>query len=73
MTVTAASGASPIDMERDLTYIGQVVSVPLILVSNGQAPFKNIPELIAYAKANPGKLTAASIGPTSTITSVWNG
>jgi tripartite-type tricarboxylate transporter receptor subunit TctC len=66
MTVTAASGSSPIDMRQDLAYIGQIVSVPLILVGSGKAPFKTIPEFIASAKANPGKLTAASIGPTST-------
>jgi tripartite-type tricarboxylate transporter receptor subunit TctC len=66
MTVTAASGSSPVDMHQDLAYIGQIVSVPLILVASGKAPFKTIPEFVAYAKANPGKLTAASIGPTST-------
>lgn len=65
-TVTAASGDTTIDMTKDLSYIGQVVSVPLILVANGKAPFKTFPEFVAYAKANPGKLTAASIGPTST-------
>lgn len=66
MTVTAASGTSQIDMKKDLVYIGQVVSVPLILVGSGKAPFKTFPEFVAYAKANPGKVTAASIGPTST-------
>ena len=66
MTVTAASGASPIDMKQDLAYVGQIVRVPLILVGSGKAPFKTIPEFVAYAKANPGKVTAASIGPTST-------
>ena len=66
MTVTAASGASPIDMRQDLAYVGQIVRVPLILVGSGKAPFKTIPEFVAYAKANPGKVTAASIGPTST-------
>ncbi|MCC6777949.1 MAG: tripartite tricarboxylate transporter substrate binding protein [Hyphomicrobiales bacterium] len=66
MTVTAASGSSPVDMQQDLAYVGQIVSVPLILVASGKAPFKTIPEFVAYAKANPGKLTAASIGPTST-------
>ena len=66
MTVTAASGASPIDMSQDLAYVGQIVRVPLILVGSGKAPFKTIPEFVAYAKANPGKITAASIGPTST-------
>lgn len=66
MTVTAASGTSPVDMKRDLAYVGQIVRVPLILVGSGKAPFTTFPEFVAYAKANPGKTTAASIGVTST-------
>jgi tripartite-type tricarboxylate transporter receptor subunit TctC len=66
MTVTAAAGAASFDIQKDLAYIGQIVRVPLILVASGKAPFKTLPEMIAYAKANPGKVTAASIGPTST-------
>ena len=66
MTVTAASGTSPVDMKQDLAYVGQIVRVPLILVGSGKAPFKTFSEFVAYAKANPGKVTAASIGPTST-------
>ena len=37
--------------------------VPLMLVVNPQLPVKNVRELIAYGKANPGKLTFASSGP----------
>lgn len=53
----------PIDPDRDLTPIVNVVRVPFILVANPKAPFNTPSELISYAKANPGKLTFASSGP----------
>ena len=37
--------------------------VPLMLVVNNDLPVKNLKELIAYGKANPGKLSFASSGP----------
>ena len=37
--------------------------VPLVLVVNSQLPVSSVKELIAYGKANPGKLTFASSGP----------
>jgi tripartite-type tricarboxylate transporter receptor subunit TctC len=39
-----------------------VGSVPLILVSSMQEPYKNLQEFMAYAKANPGKLSYSSPG-----------
>jgi tripartite-type tricarboxylate transporter receptor subunit TctC len=36
--------------------------VPFVLVTNPSPPFKTVPELIAYAKANPGKLSFGSTG-----------
>jgi tripartite-type tricarboxylate transporter receptor subunit TctC len=40
--------------------------VPMALIVRMDAPFKTVPELIAYAKANPGKVTYASTGLGST-------
>ena len=51
---------------KDLTPIGGIASDPAILVVNPKVPVKTVPELIAYAKANPGKLNMASGGVGST-------
>jgi len=52
----------PIDPDKDLTPIANVVRVPFILVANPKAPFDTPQELIAYAEAHPGKLSFASSG-----------
>jgi tripartite-type tricarboxylate transporter receptor subunit TctC len=54
--------AVPYDVIRDLTTVSIVGSSPLVLVSNPALPVKNVAELVAYAKANPGKLNFASAG-----------
>lgn len=51
---------------RDLAPIGGIASDPAILVVNPKVPVKTVPDLIAYAKANPGKLNMASGGVGST-------
>jgi tripartite-type tricarboxylate transporter receptor subunit TctC len=55
-------GKLPFDVEKDFTAIGLAANVPQILVANINTPFNNVQELIAYAKANPGKLNFASVG-----------
>ena len=44
------------------TKIGMLTSTPNVLVTGADAPFKTLPEMIAYAKKNPGKLTFGSFG-----------
>ena len=46
--------------------VGLVGITPLILLANPSVPAKTVPELVAYAKANPGKLTYASFGAGTT-------
>ena len=50
------------DFMRDITPIASLLHAPSVLVVNPSVPVKDIPELIAYAKANPGKLNMATAG-----------
>jgi len=57
----------PFDPIKDFAPISRVANVPNLLVANPQQPFKNVKELIAYAKANPGKINFGSSGNGSSI------
>ena len=50
------------DLLRDFTPISQVVTSEFALVVNSALPVRDVKELIAYAKANPGKVTYGTIG-----------
>ncbi|WP_235939098.1 Bug family tripartite tricarboxylate transporter substrate binding protein [Schauerella aestuarii] len=52
----------PYNVERDLIPVVAATTTSNLLVVNRDLPVKNVAELIAYAKANPGKLTMASAG-----------
>ncbi|HWX07829.1 MAG TPA: tripartite tricarboxylate transporter substrate binding protein [Bradyrhizobium sp.] len=52
---------------RDTEPVAGIIRFPNVVVVNPSLPIKSIPELIAYAKANPGKLNMASSGNGSTI------
>jgi tripartite-type tricarboxylate transporter receptor subunit TctC len=47
---------------RDIVPVARIGGTPFILVVNPSFPAATIPELIAYAKANPGKINVASNG-----------
>lgn len=50
------------DPVADFAPVHGISESPLVLVINPNRPFKSVPELIAYAKANPGKLNYGSAG-----------
>jgi tripartite-type tricarboxylate transporter receptor subunit TctC len=52
----------PYDNLRDFVPVALLVTVPNVLVVNPAIPATNVAELVAYGKANPGKLTCASAG-----------
>jgi tripartite-type tricarboxylate transporter receptor subunit TctC len=56
----------PYDPLKDLEPVSQVVSGPTLLVVRNDLPVKSVQELIAHAKANPGKLGYGSVGVGST-------
>lgn len=57
----------PFDFIRDFAPISLIATVPNILVVHPSVPVKNVNELIAQAKANPGKISFASAGSGSSL------
>src|SRR3954469_20926005 len=53
----------PYDPKKDFVPVGMVGKVPFALSVNAGSPFKSLQDLVAFAKANPGKLTIANEGP----------
>jgi tripartite-type tricarboxylate transporter receptor subunit TctC len=51
---------------RDIAPVSGLIDFPLVMVANPSLPAKTVPEFIAYAKANPGKISVGSFGTGST-------
>ena len=47
---------------RNIVPVSGIVRVPLVMVVHPSVPATTVPEFIAYAKANPGKIVMASVG-----------
>jgi tripartite-type tricarboxylate transporter receptor subunit TctC len=50
------------DLIRDITPVSGLAKLALVLAVNPAVPAQTLPEFIAYAKANPGKINYASVG-----------
>jgi tripartite-type tricarboxylate transporter receptor subunit TctC len=56
----------PFNLLRDITPVSGLIDFPLVMVANPSFPAKTVAELVAHAKANPGKISMASFGTGST-------
>lgn len=52
----------PYDVDKDLTLISNALRLVNLMIVNNNLPVRSVPELISYAKKNPGKLAFASDG-----------
>ena len=71
ITASAALNVSlfhnlPFNLQRDIAPVSAIIDFPLVLLANPSLPAKTVPELIAYAKANPGKINIGSFGTGTT-------
>lgn len=57
----------PYDFQKDFSVIALIANAPHLLVVNANLPVKNLTDLIALAKQNPGKLSFASAGAGSIV------
>jgi tripartite-type tricarboxylate transporter receptor subunit TctC len=52
----------PFDVDRDLAPIAMVSDAPMVLAAHAEGPFKSVSEVIAAAKAQPGRISVATPG-----------
>jgi tripartite-type tricarboxylate transporter receptor subunit TctC len=62
-TYKALYPATSLNAQQDLEPIGLVATTPYVMVVHPSLPVKTVPELLAYARANPGKLSLAGSTP----------
>ncbi|GLH80122.1 MFS transporter [Bradyrhizobium sp. SSBR45G] len=61
--INASAGAADADGSGDLVPVAGMARMPLLLLVNKELSVKTLPEFLAYARANPGKLSVGSAGP----------
>ncbi len=61
-TINTATGRFALDLRKDFEPIGQVTEVKYVLAVHPSLPVNSVAELIAYAKAHPGKVNFGSVG-----------
>ena len=72
MIANAAFGVKvPYDIDKDLVPVVGFVDLAVLLASANDAPFKSVAELIAYAKADPGRTIAYASAGVGSLTHLW--
>lgn len=59
------TGNSPFDLSKDFSYVSHMVKDPCVVVCTPSLGFKNLDDVVAFAKANPGKLKWGGVGNAS--------
>lgn len=53
------------DLNRQIIPVTQTTVMPMVMLAQGNSRFKNLADMISFGRANPGKLSYASLGPGS--------
>jgi tripartite-type tricarboxylate transporter receptor subunit TctC len=59
---TLLSENLPYNVQRDIAPVSGLIDYPMVMIANPSVPANTIAEIVAHAKANPGKVTMASFG-----------
>jgi tripartite-type tricarboxylate transporter receptor subunit TctC len=62
LTILPSLQALPFDPLRDLVPIGMTLSMPSLVLANNDLPVRSVPDLVAHAAANPGRLSYGTPG-----------
>jgi tripartite-type tricarboxylate transporter receptor subunit TctC len=62
---------TPYDIDKDLIHVVRFVHLPMLLAANNDAPFKSVAELIAWAKAQPGRTVPYATSGVGALTHLW--
>ncbi|MGB6507853.1 MAG: tripartite tricarboxylate transporter substrate binding protein [Xanthobacteraceae bacterium] len=65
INATLDAGKVDYDFQRDTVPVAGIVRTPFVMEVNNDLPVKTVPDFIAYAKADPGTINFATVGPGS--------
>jgi tripartite-type tricarboxylate transporter receptor subunit TctC len=72
LIANAAFGVKvPYDIDRDLMPVTGLVDLAVLLAASNDAPFKSVAELLAYAKADPGRTIPYASAGVGSLTHLW--
>jgi tripartite-type tricarboxylate transporter receptor subunit TctC len=72
LIANAAFGVSvPYDIDKDLVPVTSFVDLPMLLAANKDTPYKSVAELLAWSKANSGRIIAYASAGVGSLTHLW--